>query len=236
MSSGGCRGPAPSCGGVSEMAPPDAHRVRPQSGDVLKAAVCLAAVLSGCAPMNDVSGVAASSHRSGSADSVPSDAPARANELRCPLPGDGLSIRVLIFTRSDCPISNRYAPRIHELCGLYERRGVEFTLVYPDPGETEASMQSHQAEYGLACRGVLDPEHELATAAQANVTPEAAVYDRDGRQVYRGRIDDRYVDYGRMRSEPTSDDLRDAIDACVNDRPVRAAVTEAIGCLISDLK
>jgi hypothetical protein len=108
--------------------------------------------------------------------------------------------------------------------------------VYPDPRETEASMLAHHTEYDLPCRGLLDPEYRLVIAAGAKVTPEAVVYDRDGRQVYRGRIDDRFVDYGRTRVEPTSDDLRDALDACLNDRPVRTAVTEAVGCLISDLK
>lgn len=167
---------------------------------------------------------------------VQSTSAVRADDLRCPLPNDDRRVQVLVFTRSDCPISNRYAPRIRELCEVYESRGVEFCVVYPDPRETESSMRAHRAEYGLTCRGLLDADHTLTNATQAQITPEAVVYDRDGRQVYRGRIDDRYVDYGRTRAEPTTDDLRDALEACLHDRPVGAPVTKAIGCLISDLK
>lgn len=204
--------------------------------DALIAAMCIAGAFAGCSRTQDDGRVAVVQFDPRLSELVPSAPAEPADDLRSPLPSENRSVQVLIFTRSDCPISNRYAPRIYDLCELYESRGVEFCVVYPDPRETETSMRAHRSEYGLTCRGLLDPEHALVNATRAKVTPEAVVYDRDGRQVYRGRIDDRFVDYGRTRAEPTSDDLRDALDACLNDRPVRTAVTAAVGCLISDLK
>ena len=47
----------------------------------------------------------------------------------------------LIFVRSDCPISNRYAPEMQRLHDEYDPAGMQFYLVYPDPDETPESIQ-----------------------------------------------------------------------------------------------
>ena len=41
--------------------------------------------------------------------------------------------RVFVFVRTDCPISNRYAPEIKRLHERYRDQGVAFDLVYVDP-------------------------------------------------------------------------------------------------------
>lgn len=64
---------------------------------------------------------------------------------------------VLIFTRTDCPISNRYAPSVASLCNTYQPRGVDFLLVYVNPRENPETNRKHLAEYQYPCRGVLDP-------------------------------------------------------------------------------
>jgi hypothetical protein len=72
----------------------------------------------------------------------------------------------------------------------------------------------------------------LADRARATVTPEAAVFDRSGRLVYHGRIDDRHVDFGVDRPAPTTRDLDDALGALLDGRPVPRASAPAIGCAI----
>jgi hypothetical protein len=78
---------------------------------------------------------------------------------------------------------------------------------------------------------VIDRGFALTTAAGITVTPEVAVYTSAGR-VYRGRIDDLYVNIGEARREPTRRDLRDALDAVIAGRPVAQAETTAVGCFI----
>ena len=81
---------------------------------------------------------------------------------------------------------------------------------------------------------MLDPTHLLARKAGATVTPEAAVFLPDGREIYRGRINDLYVDYGKARFTPTSNDLRDVLELIAHDRPVEMRTTVAVGCHIPD--
>jgi hypothetical protein len=55
------------------------------------------------------------------------------------------------------------------------------------------------------------------------------------RLLYRGRIDDRYVDLGRERPQPTSHDLESALIALIAGKPVAVRETRAIGCILADL-
>jgi hypothetical protein len=141
-----------------------------------------------------------------------------------------------IFVTSDCPISNYYAPEIQEICSVYQPRGLTCTLIYEDVGLDEARMRAHLAEYGY--RGIpasIDRDRTLARRAGASVTPQAVLYDADGRIRYRGRIDNRYEAFGKPRRVVTEQNLRDAIDAVLAGGPVPAPETPALGCHIAFL-
>ena len=141
---------------------------------------------------------------------------------------------VLLFVRSDCPISNRYAPEIRRIHDRFAGRGVVFWLVYPDPQASVAEIRRHLAEYRYPGRVLQDPGHVLVKLARVAVTPEAAVFAPGRRLVYHGRIDDLYVDFGRARPAPTTHDLADALEAILAGRPVPAAATRAVGCFLSE--
>jgi hypothetical protein len=146
---------------------------------------------------------------------------------------------VFVFTRTDCPISNRFAPTIEQLRREFEPRGVRFWLVFVDPAQPAAAIRAHLTEYGQHAIALRDPRHTLVEFSGATITPEAAVYvsgDGPPRLVYRGRIDNRYVDFGRARSHPVKRDLREALEALLAGRAVVPQTTPAIGCIIADLK
>lgn len=110
---------------------------------------------------------------------------------------------VLFFVATDCPISNAYAPEIRRIEVQYAPRGMSFYSVYADPAQTLANALKHAGEYGLPGQVRLDPAHRLARKVGATVTPEAAVLSPDGRLLYRGRIDDLYVGFGKRRETAT---------------------------------
>lgn len=143
---------------------------------------------------------------------------------------------VLLFARTDCPISNRYAPRVRRLYEAYAPQDVSFWMVYPDPRTTEQDVAQHLDEYRYPFGAILDPQHQLVDHCGATTTPEAAVFAPGGRRVYRGRIDNWYADFGKARPKPTTHELRDAIEAVLAGRPVERPVTKAVGCFITDLK
>ena len=156
-------------------------------------------------------------------------------ETVAPFSAGDASLRVFLFTRTDCPVSNRYAPEVRRIHEAFAARGVAFWLVYPDPDSSAAEIREHLESYGYAIPALRDPRHELVRRAEATITPEAAVFNASGERVYLGRIDDRYVDFGKARPRPTRHDLVDALEALLAGRPVAEARTTAVGCYIVDL-
>ena len=141
---------------------------------------------------------------------------------------------VFLFVGTDCPISNRYAPKVRQLFDALTSHDVVFWLVYPNPSDSLDAIRAHLAAFAYPDRALRDPQHALVKEAQVMVTPEAAVYDNHGQLAYRGRIDDRYVSLGVERPAPTHQDLEEAIAAVLAGKRVSAPVTQAVGCFIAD--
>jgi AhpC/TSA family protein len=142
---------------------------------------------------------------------------------------------VLLFIRTDCPISNRYAPALQRLYKRFAPQGIDFRLVYPEPGLTAAAMRKHREEYGYTIPARLDAGHQYVARARARVTPEAAVFVH-GELIYRGRIDDRYVEFGKERPDATKHDLEAVLAAVAAGKTPKRRQTAAIGCAIEGLQ
>ena len=142
---------------------------------------------------------------------------------------------VLIFTRSDCPISNRYAPEIARIFKRTSGSGVRFWLVYIDPNQTVDAIRAHLRDYGYPFPALLDPQHQLVKFSGVHVTPEVAVYAGET-LVYRGRIDNRHIDAGKTRPAASIHDLDDVLTRVIAREPVTFRSTKAVGCFIEDVR
>jgi hypothetical protein len=146
---------------------------------------------------------------------------------------------VLVFTRSDCPISNRYAPELERLQQQAAAAAIEFWMVFVDPAESARDIREHLKRFAYTGRALRDPRHDLADAAGATIAPEAVVFVRESgvpRLVYRGRIDDRYQAPGRMRPAATTRDLEGMIHQVRDASSLVLRETQAVGCIIADLR
>ncbi len=142
---------------------------------------------------------------------------------------------VLIFARSDCPISNRYAPEIRRIHQRFAPAGFEFWLVFPDSQQHLEEIREHVEEFNLTLPALRDSRHELVRRVDAQITPEAAVI-RKGELIYRGRIDDRFAAFGQDRRQPTRRDLHDVLSQLQQGKSLQFRTEPAVGCYISDLK
>ena len=84
---------------------------------------------------------------------------------------------VFVFMLRDCPVSNVYAPELTRIHKEYSAKGVALYLVHPDRDTNAKSAIAHAKEYKLIAPVVLDHDHKLTRLAEAEVTPEAAVFD-----------------------------------------------------------
>ena len=152
------------------------------------------------------------------------------------LAGPGVRVVVLVFAASDCPISNRYVPEIARLRQKFSGKGVRLLWIYPNPADTAQVVAEHNRDFSISNDlAVLDTRQSLVAWAHVTVTPEAAVFVIDGkelREVYHGRIDDRYISLGQERPQPQHHDLEEAIAAALADKPVPQPGGVPVGCSI----
>jgi thiol-disulfide isomerase/thioredoxin len=147
----------------------------------------------------------------------------------------GGKVVVLVFVRTDCPVSNRYAPMIQKLSDEHADKAA-FWLVYPSKTESAEMILKHEREYGYKIPALRDPQHKLVRESHVEITPEVAVFDAGRKLVYHGRIDNLYEGIGRARNVATTHELQDAIAAALGGKSLAVDSAHAVGCYISDLE
>lgn len=150
-----------------------------------------------------------------------------------PLAAAGQKATVLFFVLAECPIANSYAPEINRIAATYAARGVRSYVVYVEDDLAAAAARQHAQAHGFNFPALLDPGHQLVKFARVTVSPEVAVLAPDNTVLYCGRIDDRAAAFGQRRVTPSKRDLREALDAILDGKPVATRVTKAVGCYIS---
>jgi peroxiredoxin len=137
---------------------------------------------------------------------------------------------LLIFIATRCPVSNDYNQRMAELARDYIARGYAVVGVNANRNEPPEEVARHASEKGFGFTIVKDPDNRVADLFGASVTPEAYLFDTSWTLRYHGRIDD-----SRNPANITTRDLRAALDAVAEGKPVPVAETKAFGCTIKRL-
>ncbi len=142
----------------------------------------------------------------------------------------GAQPAALVFLGTECPISRRYAPRLNELAQEAKQRGLGFFGVISDAAVAPAAARAFQRELELAFPLLYDAAGDLAERLAPERVPEAFVLDAAGRLVYRGRIDDRFAEPGKLRPRIDAHDLLAALEAVAEREAPPDARTPAVGC------
>lgn len=134
---------------------------------------------------------------------------------------------VLIFVSTQCPISNAYNERMERLAQDYAARGVRVVGINSNREETPEAIRAHAQTNNLTFPILKDAGNRIADQLGAQFTPEVFFLDANNRLVYHGRIDN-----SRNAAQVNTNDLRNAIDATLANRPIAVAEVRAFGCTI----
>lgn len=137
---------------------------------------------------------------------------------------------LLIFLDSQCPVSNGYSPEFARIAKTAAKAGIAVLGVHSDPSLSPAKAEEHAREHGLGFAVAVDARQVLARATGVRLVPQAVLSDANGRVVYRGRIDDLRTPEGIRRPAATRHDLRDALAAFIDGKPVPPPSGEPFGC------
>ena len=140
---------------------------------------------------------------------------------------------LVIFTCNQCPWVKAWEERMAALSNEYAGKGVGVIMINSnDPAvsseDSYEEMQRRAEARGFGFPYVVDATSDVARAYNAKVTPEAFLFDAEGKLVYHGTIDDN----ARKPGEVQAHYLRDALAALVAGEEIANKETKSLGCTI----
>jgi thiol-disulfide isomerase/thioredoxin len=142
---------------------------------------------------------------------------------------------VLFFVSPYCPTSNTFVPEMNKIATDYAD-SFPFFFVHADLDQKYTDILQHTEMNGIKATVLMDNEQRLAKRVGAKTTPETVVLGPEGKTLYQGRINDLYLGPTRRQRQATTKELRDALDAIVDGKPIAVDHTDAAGCKITGLK
>ena len=147
--------------------------------------------------------------------------------------GDKKALLVMFICRH-CPFVKHVQQEFPRMSRDYQEKGAAIIAIssndaaeYPD--DAPQSLKEQAQEFGFDFPYLYDETQEVAKAYSAACTPDFFLFDQNRKLVYRGQLDD---------SRPgtpvpvTGRDLRDALEAVLEDRPISENQRPSIGCNI----
>ena len=140
---------------------------------------------------------------------------------------------LVIFTCNHCPFAKMWETRIVELGNTYQEKGIGVVAINANdpkvaPDDSFDSMQQRAKDRGMQFPYVVDATSGVARAFGATRTPEAFLFDKNGKLVYHGAIDDNGEDQAKVEQAY----LKLALDAVMGGLDVTVKETKSIGCTI----
>jgi peroxiredoxin len=139
-----------------------------------------------------------------------------------------------MFICRHCPFVKHVQDELAKIGRDYADRGVGLVAIssndvasHPEDSPTKLAYQAQELQFNFPY--LFDESQDVARAYDAQCTPDFFLYDAGGKLVYRGQLDD---------SRPGNDipvtgsDLRAALDALIDGRPISSQQRPSIGCNI----
>lgn len=141
---------------------------------------------------------------------------------------------VVMFICNHCPFVKHVNPEIANLGEEYRAKGIGFAAISSNdivthPQDGPAFMKETAKEAAYPFPYLYDETQAVAKAYDAACTPDFYLFDADLRLVYRGQLDDSRPGNGIPL---TGSDLRGAMDALLQGKPINTEQKPSIGCNI----
>lgn len=140
---------------------------------------------------------------------------------------------LVVFFCNHCPYAKAVEDRLIALHQELAPQGLRTVLVcandpadYPDDAPEALRARAEEKRYPFP--SLIDETQQVARSFDAACTPDPYLFDAAGHLVYRGRIDDNW----KRPAAVTRHELKDAIVAVLEGRPVDGAQHPSLGCSI----
>jgi hypothetical protein len=143
---------------------------------------------------------------------------------------------LVMFSCNTCPVVGKYQSRTLEIGKYATDKGIGVILLNSNEatrsdGESFDDMKAYGKEQGYPFAYVLDNNSTMADAFGATRTPEVFLFDKSGKLVYHGAIDDNANAPGEVSRKHAAV----AIDEMLAGKAVSTTKTKFVGCGIKRL-
>lgn len=141
-------------------------------------------------------------------------------------------IEIGIFLSRECPISQKYIPRLNLIYLTYkDRPELLWSFVIPE-NLNRRQVKDFIKKFNVQFPLKTDDRHLSVTRSfRASVTPEVII--RKNTILYRGAIDNWFYALGQYRQQITEHYLIDALESILRKQDVEIKEAQAIGCPIA---
>lgn len=141
---------------------------------------------------------------------------------------------LIMFICNHCPFVKHVRQELARLCADYSSRNVGVFAINSNdfdrhPDDSPAKMKEEARRWGYSFPYLVDRDQTVAKAYRAACTPDFFVFDGDRKLVYRGQLDDSRPSNGKP---VTGRDVRAALDAILEAKPLSGEQVPSIGCNI----
>ncbi|HYE56483.1 MAG TPA: thioredoxin family protein [Chitinophagaceae bacterium] len=143
---------------------------------------------------------------------------------------------LVMFSCNTCPYVIKNQSRTNEICKYALSQGIGVVVLNSNEAQRSGSdsyeeMQEYAKSQGYEWIYAVDKNHELADAFGATRTPEVYLFNKSGKLVYHGAIDDNPSDASRV----SRNHLKEAINETVGGKDVSVKTSRSVGCGIKRL-
>jgi thioredoxin-related protein len=140
---------------------------------------------------------------------------------------------LVMFSCNTCPYVIKNQQRTKEICEYAKSKNIGVIILNANEGnrtsdDSFASMKEYAKEQNYKWFYAVDSNNDLADAFGANRTPECFLFDKSGKLVYHGAIDDSPSDETKV----TRHHLQEAMNETLAGKPVTVKETRSVGCVI----
>jgi peroxiredoxin len=140
---------------------------------------------------------------------------------------------LVMFTCNTCPYVVKNQSRTKEICQYAKDKKLGVILLNSNEGgrrsgDSYADMQAYAKAQNYQWYYAVDSDNELADAFGASRTPECYLFDKNGKLVYHGAIDDSPADIASVRKTH----LKNAINEMMTEKDISVKESRSVGCAI----
>jgi len=141
---------------------------------------------------------------------------------------------VIMFICNHCPFVKHINSEIAQLGKDYINKGIGFVAISSNdvvnyPEDSPEAMKQNAAENDFGFPYLYDETQETAKIYDAACTPDFYIFNSDLKLAYRGQLDDSRPGNG---IPVTGKDMRNALDAMLENRQISEVQKPSIGCNI----